>query len=383
MQVAPHAFARHDGNDRYRRAFTAHRETHGAATDFVERYIAGILGPNQGTHAVATNQVNHNAGLLECAQNPQMRKTACPAAAQHHTYRSTGQKTRQARIVAVILVAHRIDALKLPPRPPAPRLGRHQRMFRMQQHQVFALHGETGLFAQVLFERANALRVMRVAYKNYLVGLAKCASGPRRGAAISLIDQKIILFFEFVIPILALPSGRGVGVKGSLCFGRNMVCAPDLRKGLGESGGYLAGAGPWGHRHHHKYLCMPAFHHLRRMAQVVVNRLRKNPVQRQRMQRQQGFEIGPAQHGDGRIAQGSNVGCARLLQYHPGLANTLAGADFVVKLQDTGPVAARNPQAPANQKKHGVGRLSLPVHNIAARYELQFQQLPQIPQHSL
>ena len=51
---------------------------------------------------------------------------------------------------------------------------------------------------------------------------------------------------------------------------------------------------------------------------MVVDRLCENPVQRQWVQGQQTLEVGPAEHGHGRIAQRRDVGCTRLLQYQTG-----------------------------------------------------------------
>ena len=180
-------------------------------------------------------------------------------------------------------VAYRVDTLHVTPFAPGHQLTRLRGIGVVQKHQVAPLHRVAWFVRQLVLQCAHLARAQGMGDKNHLIGLTERAAQPGRRSAVGLVDQIVKLLFEFVVAIPTRPARRGVRVERALHLGRHVVGAPDLREGTAQAGGHLARTGPRPYRHHHEDLRMPPFHHLARMAQMVVDGLREHLVQRQRM----------------------------------------------------------------------------------------------------
>lgn len=253
----------------------------------------------------------------------------------------------------------------------------------MQHHQMLAFHVEARLGLQVLFDLTQLGDGVRARDEDHLVGLAERTPGPAARTPIRLIYQAVVLRLEFVEPVLALPGAGGVRIAGLARLRRDMVRPADPGKSLREAGRNRMRRRISMQRHHDKDLCMASLDGLRGMAKTVVDGAHKHLVQRQRVQRQQPLEIGPAERGHGGVAQGGDVCRAGLLQDQPGFADAFSRPDLVVELQLATRTTARHPQAPADQEEHGVRRVTFAVHHMAPWHGLHVQQATQVLQHRL
>ncbi len=341
------------------------------------------MRPYQCAHAVATDQIDVDARLLQCAQHAQMGKSACTTATEHDTHGGAVEETRQPGEILCMAAAHRIDALVVATVLPT----RHGRRFAgaglMQHHQVLAFHAEARFRHQALLEFTQCRRSIRSGDEDHLVRLAKRTPGPGSRLLVTFVDQIVVLIFQFVVPVLALPGAGLVRIFRATDLRRHQVGAADSRKCLRQIGRHRMGVDAALQWYDDKNLRIAPRHPLRSMTKMVIDGTRKHLVQRQRMEHQQALEVGAAEHGHGRVAQRSDVGGARLLQDQTGLADAFAGADLVVQLQLAVGAAARHAQPAADQEKHGVGGFAFAVDDIATRHHLQRQEAAQILQYGL